>query len=281
MKSLRKFARIYLFLFVALILIYPLFIDDNSLQPNISQALQAASWQHFFGTDSLGRDLFQRVVLGARVSFFLGVVCAICALVFGFLVGSLAGFFGGWIDQIIMRLIEVMMSLPQLVTIGFLLLYFNKLQFSDSIWLSLSGLVMSISLASWMTFARVIRGQILREKELPYIEAARALGASPMRIVIKHIFPNILPSMIVLLGLQIPNFLLFEGFLSFIGFGVQPPTASWGGLLNEGWKTLTVYPHLLLFPAGVLFLTVLSVNILFDFFREKLLRPFGHVEHHH
>jgi len=282
MKVLKIFSLFYLSTLILFFLIYPFLMSHESIEPHISQALQLPSWQFPFGTDSLGRDLFSRVILGARISFLMGILCSLFALAIGFLVGSFSGFWGGWVDQIIMRVIEILMSLPQLVTIGFVLLYFHQLQFSESAWASLMGLVLAISLASWMTFARVIRGQILREKELPYIEAAKAIGASPVRIIIRHVFPNIFPSMLVLLGLQIPNFLLFEGFLSFVGFGVQPPTPSWGVLLNEGWKTLTVYPHLLLFPAGVLFLTIFSVNILFDGLRLRLLKPLGgDVEHHH
>lgn len=281
MKAIRRFSISYLVLLFLVLILTPFLINSQMAEPQISQALQLPSWNHFFGTDSLGRDLFVRVIYGARVSLLMGFFCSIFALLIGLSIGSISGFFGGWIDQILMRLIEIMMSLPQLVTIGFLLLYFNKMQFSNSILASVLGLIIAISLASWMSFARVIRGQILREKELPYIEAARALGATPFRMITKHILPNILPSMIVLLGLQIPNFLLFEGFLSFVGFGVQPPTPSWGVLLNEGWKTLTVYPHLLLFPAGILFLTIFSINVLFDEFRARLLRPMGQVETHH
>jgi oligopeptide transport system permease protein len=145
----------------------------------------------------------------------------------------------------------------------------------------LAKLAVAISLGSWMTFARLTRNLVLREKNLLYVEAAVAVGAGPGRILTREILPNILPSLLVMFGLQIPNFLLFESFLSFLGLGVQPPLSSWGILIQEGWKSMLAYPYLLACPALILFLTVLSLNLVFERFRNHLLRPFAPVELHH
>jgi len=281
MKIIFKFSFFYLAIFLILIVFYPFFMNTENLTPQVEKILLSPSLVSFFGTDSLGRDLFSRLILGARLSFFMGIVCSLISFIIGFIIGSISGLQGGWIDQLIMRTVEILMSLPQMVTIGFALLFFGKIHLFGSEWASILGLIFSISLGSWMSFARMVRSQISKEKELPYVEAARALGASPQRLVFQHILPNILPSLVVLLGLQLPNFLLFEGLLSFVGLGVQPPTASWGSLLHEGWKTLSAYPHLLLFPSGLLFLTIFSVNVVFDQYRLRLFRKMGAVEQHH
>ncbi|GIL16992.1 MAG: hypothetical protein BroJett040_07430 [Oligoflexia bacterium] len=242
---------------------------------DVANALQGPSMEHWFGTDSLGRDLFLRTFYGARISLLLGCLSSLCALLIGLCYGSFAAWKGSWYDQIMMRSLEIFQSLPQMITIGLLVLFLGaKVKSSEGI-LMIFKLTMAISFGSWMLFAKLSRNLTLREKALPYVEAARAMGASSRRIFFRHILPNISTSLLVMMGMQIPNFLLFESILSFIGLGIQPPQSSWGILLQEGWKTLSVYPHLILFPAAILFLTVFSLNFVFDHFRLQLQKPFG------
>lgn len=279
-KSIFYFGIIFLSLLIFLIFTQVFQSTKSEWMIDVNHMLEATSWDHFFGTDSLGRDLFFRTIQGARVTLFIGLFCSFLSLFIGVVIGSFSAFWGGWLDQVIMRIVEIIMSLPQMITIGLFVMFFTTKGSGASGFEGLIKLSLAISLGSWMNFARLTRNLTLREKSLLYVESATAMGASSTRILFRHILPNLWPSLLVMMGMQIPNFLLFESFLTFLGIGVQPPMSSWGGLLQEGWKTLTVYPHLLLFPSLVLFGTVFSLNVVFEFVRHRLLRPLESIDTH-
>lgn len=238
-------------------------------EADASNLLQGPSLRHLFGTDSLGRDLLFRVLEGSRISLFLGVSTTIITFVMGIFYASLAFRWGGWRDKAMMRFSEILMALPSLVYIAVWVLFFSSIWIEHDLLNQVLILTLALSLSSWMWVARQTRTWIEAKSKLSYIEAARASGASESRILLKHILPNISSSLLVFLGLQIPQHLLFESFLSFVGLGIQPPTASWGVLIQEGWKTLSVYPHLILIPSLILFLAVLSFNFIFEYLKDE------------
>jgi oligopeptide transport system permease protein len=237
---------------------------------NVDQLLLAPSWKHWFGTDSLGRDLTLRVLEGSRISLLLGIGTTLGTFVLGILYAVFSSQMGGWKDQVAMRVVEVLMGLPSIVLIAVLVLFFSNIWVERNLATQLLILTLSLTLSSWMWVARQVRTWIETISHLEYVQAARALGASPTWVVWKHILPNLSNTLLVFVGLQIPQHLLFESFLSFVGLGIQPPTASWGVLIQEGWKALAVYPHLILIPSGVLFATVFSFNYIFESFRDEL-----------
>jgi len=253
----------------------------DSTATHVEIALQGPSAQHWLGADSLGRDLSLRILGGARVSLMMGLACSLLSALIGIVLGTLAGARGGWLDNFVMRFAEVLSALPQLITIGLLVIFLLQVDPFKSPTSSFVALILAISLGSWTLMARTVRHLVAREKSLPYSESAVAIGASGLRIAFRHWLPNLAPSLLVLIGLQLPNFLLFESFLSFLGVGLQPPTPSWGLLLQEGWRSMTVSPHLLLLPAGLLFVTVLSLNLIFEALRKRLLRRNFSVDLHH
>lgn len=241
---------------------------QDPLQQNIEAILQGPSALHWFGTDTLGRDLFSRVLLGARISIFVGVVCAMVSAIFGFLYGAIAGWFEGWVDRVLMRICDILMALPSFILVSVLCLSLHLLlPLEEGIAKALISLCVGICATHWMSMARVSRGMVQEILRKPYIEAAQALGASPWRIIRQHVLPNMLSTLLVMMVLQVPANILYESFMSFIGLGIHPPYTSWGILVREGWKSLSSFPHLILFPSLVLFLSVWSVNIVVDRFR--------------
>ncbi len=238
-------------------LIAPYDYDAVGVGPNLSPPIE-----HFImGTDVLGRDLYSRILYGARLSLAVGLFTAIFALVVGTFTGALAGFFGGLLDRIIMGIVDIFYIFPMLLLSILLTLLFGRGFF---------GIFLSIGLTTWVTQARLVRALVLQARELPYVEAGRAIGLSQMTILFKHIVPNLLGPMIVSLTFQIPNNILTESFLSFIGLGLAPPYSSWGTLANEGFRGIQSYPHLMIFPGLALFITMLSFNFLGDSLRDIL-----------
>jgi oligopeptide transport system permease protein len=219
------------------------------------------SWQHLFGTDSLGRDVFSRVIYGSRVSLSVGFVTAFVALFIGVTYGSIAGFLGGKVDALMMRFVDVLYGLPYMFFVILLMVIFGRKFYM---------LFIGIGAVSWMTLARISRGLILSLKNNEYIEAARSIGASNFRLIFRHLLPNALGPIVVYVTLTIPNIMLEEAFLSFIGLGVQAPMTSWGLLASEGKNAITTYPWLILFPALVLALVLLSLNFLGEGLRDAL-----------
>jgi ABC-type dipeptide/oligopeptide/nickel transport system permease subunit len=226
---------------------------------NTHLLLSPPSVEHWMGTDRLGRDLFSRLLYGARISMVVGIGTALMALVFGTFYGAVSGYIGGRVDNVLMRVVDVAYSLPDLLLIILIMVLIGR---------GAVGIFLALTVVSWVTVARIIRGEVLRLRELSYIEAARAIGVSHSRILLFHILPSTFGVLIVTLTLRIPAAILAESTLSFIGLGITPPAASWGSLANEGWAAMKFYPHLILFPGVVIFVTILAFNFLGDALRD-------------
>jgi len=216
---------------------------------------------HPFGTDQLGRDLFSRVLYGARVALFIGLCTVLLTALVGGLLGLVAGFFGGWPGTVLMRIVDVQLSFPFI----FLALTINAI-----VGLGLRNIIISLSAAGWVVYARVVRGEVLSVKQRDYVQAAAALGAGRARMLFGHVLPNVAPSIIVVASLQFSQFIVAEAAISFLGFGVQPPTPAWGSMLSESRDFLYVAWWLAVFPGAALALTALGINLVGDWLRDVL-----------
>ena len=216
---------------------------------------------HPLGTDQLGRDLMARVLHGARLALFIGICTVIVTAVTGGLLGLVTGFVDGWPSTAIMRLADVQLSFP------FILL---AMTINVIVGLGLSNIIVSLSAAGWVVYARVVRGEVLSVKQREFVHAAAALGAGRARLVFRHVLPNVAPSIIVVASLQFSQFIVAEAAISFLGFGVQPPTPAWGSMLSESRDFLYVAWWLAAFPGAALALTALGVNLLGDWLRDTL-----------
>lgn len=243
--------------------------DLQAVFANGNRPLPPFSPNHFLGTDSLGRDLFSRLLDGARISVSVAFVVQIVILLIGVPVGALAGWFGGRLDNFLMRVTDVIYAFPDLLFIILLSVAFRETFFGQA----LDGLLLvfvAIGLTSWVTVARLVRGQLLSLKETEFVEAARAIGVSDRRIVTRHLLPNGIGPVIVAITLGIPGAILAEATLAYIGIGVQPPRASWGSLIAEGQKYVRAEPHLVLFPAICIALALIGFTFLGDGLRDAL-----------
>lgn len=256
-------------LFICLMAAFADFVAPFSFETqHIDRRLEGPSADYWFGTDSLGRDLLSRVIYGARMSMSVGVLTALVSLLIGGVYGAIAGWMGGRVDAIMMRAIDILQAVPELLLLILVMVVFNSVDIFESPELkALTGIFLALSIVGWVGLARIVRGQVMQVKQALYVEAAQALGAKGRIILFRHIFPNILGPIIVVLTFQIPSNVLFESFLSFIGLGLQPPFSSWGVLCNDGWKAKTD-PHLIIFPGLALYLTMLAFNLLGDGLRD-------------
>jgi oligopeptide transport system permease protein len=224
------------------------------------------SWLHPFGTDNAGRDQLARVLQGGQISLFVGVLSTLISLLIGVSYGAIAGYVGGRVDNLMMRIVDVLYSLPYVIVVIVLLSMFRSQTPRGQLIL----LFIAIGSVSWLTMARIVRGQVLSLKNQEFVLAARATGVSNARIIFRHLVPNTLGPVIVYATLTIPQIMLTEAFLSFLGFGVQAPLASWGSLAAEGIQNIAIFPWQLIFPGATMALTLFSLNFLGDGLRDAL-----------
>jgi peptide/nickel transport system permease protein len=249
-------------IFVIFALFAPWIAPQDPASINLPARLDLPSRSHFFGTDELGRDIFSRIIFGARISMLVGSCVVLTSLALGLIVGSIAGYYGGGIDRFVnIVLMNAFLSFPGI------LLAIAFVAFRGP---GIFNLVLALSLGGWVGYARLIRGQVLAAREREFVEAARALGAGDLRIIVRHILPNIIQPVIVQAAIGMAGAILAEATMSFLGLGVPPPTASWGAMLNDGRAHLFDAPHLVLFPALAVMLAVLSFNFIGDALRDYL-----------
>jgi len=247
----------------------PLFAPQDPVLIALTSRLQGPSAQHLFGTDELGRDICSRILYGARISMLVGVSVVAGSLGIGMVVGSLAGYVGGWVDRLLNVIVmNAFMSFP-----GILLAIAFVAFLGPGLW----NLILALVIGGWVGYARLVRAQVLAAREREYVEAARALGASDWRILVRHILPNIMQPVIVQAAIGMAGAILAEGTMSFLGLGVPPPVPSWGAMLNDGRSHLFDAPHVILFPAAAVMLAVLAFNFVGDALRD-LLDPRSRIE---
>ncbi len=237
--------------------IAPYEFDAQSLE----NALARPTMAHWLGTDSLGRDLLTRILHGGRISLMVGLLASMVSVIVGVLYGAVAGFVGGRLDNLMMRIVDILYAVPFIFLVIILMVYFGR-----NIYL----LFVALGLTQWLTMARIVRGQVISLRHKEFVEAAYSMGIPPSKIVLRHLIPNSLGPVIVYLTLTIPAVILEEAFLSFLGLGVQAPMASWGTLISSGVEVMEIAPWVLFAPAACLSLTLFSLNFLGDGLRDAL-----------
>lgn len=259
-SPLYLFSVLFLLLLVALSLLAPVLpLDPNTT--NVSQMNQPPSLDHLFGTDNVGRDYFARVLYGGRISLLVGVLAMLASVLIGSLVGIVAGYFGGLMDSILMRTVDVLSSIPWLVLVIVLSVFLKP---------GLMTIIIVIGGFSWMRISRLIRAETLSAKTHDYVSYARFIGVKPLTIIRRHILPSILPTLIVAASSSISSAIMTESALSFLGIGIQQPLASWGSLLQNAQSTLQSAPYMAILPGLFILLTIYSFNNVGDLIRDSL-----------
>jgi ABC-type dipeptide/oligopeptide/nickel transport system permease subunit len=248
-------------LLLILVAIFASVIAPYSITERSSEFRQGPSADHWFGTDRIGRDVFSRVVFGARVSLKVGIVATVISLVIGVLAGAAAGFLGGAVETVIMRLTDIFLAIPYIILAVAIATVLSRGE---------NTIIVVLGLTGWLAICRIVRSSFLSLRQLEYVEAATALGAGRLRIMFRHILPNALQPIIVYGTIAVGSAILAEAALSFLGVGAEPPTPAWGLMVDEGRGDLVNAPHLLYFPGGAIFLTVLAFQFVGDGLRDAL-----------
>ena len=242
-------------------LVGPIVVPFDPADQELALRLEGPTGLHWFGLDELGRDIFARILSGARISLLVGLVVVGVSSTMGVMLGSIAGYFGGVVDETISRVMDILLAFPGLLLAIAMVAVLGP---------SLTNVILALSLIGWVGYARLVRGQVLRARELEFVQAARALGATTPRILARHIIPTALPAVTVQATLGMGGAILAEAALSFLGLGVQPPTPSWGTMLSYGRAHLLEAPHLTIFPGLAIAVLVLGFNFLGDGLRDAL-----------
>jgi oligopeptide transport system permease protein len=248
-------------LFITVALLTPWIAPYGYADQDLDLGASGPSAEHWLGTDGFGRDLLTQIMYGGRISLAVGFIATAVALVIGVTWGAVAGYMGGRVDALMMRVVDILYAMPFMIFIVLLMVVFGR---------NLLLLFLAIGAVEWLTMARIMRGQVQALRQQEFVEAAVSLGLSPFTIVRRHLIPNALGPIIVYTTLTIPSVMLLEAFLSFLGLGIQPPQTSWGLLISYGSETMEEYPWLLLFPGLALTLTLFSLNFLGDGLRDAL-----------
>jgi len=260
-NHLAIFGLVVLSLFIVIALLTPWIAPYSYEAQNLELGASPPSARHWLGTDIFGRDLLTQIMYGGRISLAVGFVATAVALLIGVTWGAIAGYAGGRVDAIMMRLVDILYALPFMIFIVLLMVVFGR---------NMLLLFLAIGAVEWLTMARIMRGQVQSLRQQEFVEAAISLGLSPATIIRRHLVPNALGPIIVYTTLTIPNVMLLEAFLSFLGLGIQPPQTSWGLLISYGAETMEEFPWLLIFPGLALTLTLFSLNFLGDGLRDAL-----------
>jgi len=270
-KPLGTFGAVIVIVLIAMAIAPQVFA--RGFDPNVGplrDRLQGPSWEHWFGTDNQGRDLYARIVYGARTSIIIGFGVVFVSSTIATVVGVTSGYVGGWADTIIQRLVDIGIAMPGLIFIILFVTSVKQVPVTHQEIPTTMAIVLAVGLLIATGSSRVIRGAAISSKQNQYVEAARVLGASPTRIVFRHVLPNVVPVIIVSASIQIGGAILIDASLSFLGYGVQPPTASWGRMITDAQQFLANYPHLAIFPGLAIFFTVYSFNMLGDALRDVM-----------
>lgn len=260
-NKLAVFGLVLLILLIAMAFVGPLLTPYNYYENDLTKTNLPPSAEHYFGTDELGRDMFERIWYGAKISLFIGIAAAFIDLVIGVIWGGIAGYKGGKTDEVMMRIADVLYGIPYLLLVILLMVVLGQ-----GIW----TMILAMSITGWINMARMVRGQVLSLKSQEYILASRTLGASVSRIMGKHLIPNAMGPILVTLTLTVPNAIFTEAFLSYLGLGLTPPLASWGTMANDGIGAMQYYPWRLFFPAMFICLTIFAFNVIGDGIRDAL-----------
>ena len=259
-QNLLLFVGGFLIIFLILTALFAPFIAPyDAKEQNLYEGLNPPDYQHPFGKDRLGRDILSRIVYGSRISLLVGIVVVSVSASIGIIIGSISGYIGGRVDEIIMRLCDIVLAFP-----GILL----AIAIMSILGPSLSNVIIALCAMGWVSYARLIRGQILSLREREFVLAIEAIGGSSARIIIKHLLPNVVSSVIVEATFGMAGAIVAEAGLSFLGLGVQPPHPSWGSMLNEGRQFLLIAPHLTIFPGFAIMVTVMGFNFVGDGVRD-------------
>jgi len=259
--KLAMIGTIIIFFLAVVAILAPHITPYDAIELDLENRLSSPDGHHLMGTDVLGRDVLSRVIYGARISLSMATVVVVIVMLLGIAMGTTAGYFGGIIDGIIMRVVDVLLAFPNIIL---------ALVIAGILGPSLTNVMIALGAIWWVSYARIIRGSVLSVKEKEFVEAARAMGCSDAYIAIRHILPNVLSPVIVLATLDMGHIILSIAALSFLGLGAQPPIPEWGTMLNEGRPFMETAPHLMIFPGLMIMITVLAFNFLGDGLRDAL-----------